>query len=198
MANQILASFTIQVKAVRLYSVPRGGYLIGMPVQFFRDPTNPHDHYCVEVFLCGRKLGHVARTSLMEISLLLQRVRTMLQGKQSKREYVYTGTCACAINQPVECSQVRKQCTIILQWINMQSVCCSLHCLTAVLCRHHIQVIQRGTGVGDTVSLMCVSKSERGPWSMLPSVKKELKGAHQKLTRLEVSLSLLIKLLQVR
>ena len=87
-------------------------------------------------------------------------IPTMLQGKQSKREYVYTGTCACTINQPVECSQVRKQCTIILQWINMQSVCCSLHCLTAVLCRHHIQVIQQGTGVGDTVSLMCVSKSE--------------------------------------
>ena len=38
----------------------------------------------------------------------------------------------------------------------------------------------------------------RGPWSMLPNVKKELKGAHQKLTRLEVSLSLLIILLQVR
>lgn len=38
----------------------------------------------------------------------------------------------------------------------------------------------------------------RGPWSMLPSVKKELKGAHQKLTQLKVSLLLLIKLLQVR
>ena len=73
MASQILASFTIQVKAVRLYSVPRGGCLVGMPVQFFGDPINPHDCYCVEVFLCGRKLGHVARTSSMEISLLLQR-----------------------------------------------------------------------------------------------------------------------------
>ena len=74
MANQVLATFTIHVKAVRLYSVPRGGCLVGMPVQFLRDPTNPHDRYCVEVFLCGgRKLGHVARTSSMEISLLLQR-----------------------------------------------------------------------------------------------------------------------------
>lgn len=72
-ANQIMASFTIHVKAVRLYSVPRGGCLVGMPVQFLRDPTNPHDRYCVEVFLCGCKLGHVARTSSMKISLLLQR-----------------------------------------------------------------------------------------------------------------------------
>ena len=73
MANQVLASFTTQVKAVRLYSVPQGGCLVGMPVQFLRDPTNPHDRYCVEVFICGgRKLGQVARTSSMEISLLLQ------------------------------------------------------------------------------------------------------------------------------
>ena len=140
MASQILASFMIQVKAVRLYSVQVAVWL-GYQYSFFETPQT--------------RMIAIRWRSPFRYS-----VPTMLQGKQSKREYVYTGTCACTINQPVECSQVRKQCTIILQWINMQSVCCSLHCLTAVLCRHHIQVIQRGTGVGDTVSLMCVSKSE--------------------------------------
>ena len=90
MANQVLASFMIQVKAVRLHSTREG--LVNMSVQFMRDPTNTHDRYCVEVFLCGgRKLGHVARISSMEISYLLPR------SFDTKGEAEQTRMCACTI-----------------------------------------------------------------------------------------------------
>ena len=66
--------------------------LVNMSVQFMRDPTNTHDRYCVEVFLCGgRKLGHVARISSMEISYLLPR------SFDTKGEAEQTRMCACTI-----------------------------------------------------------------------------------------------------
>jgi len=46
---------------VRLNDVPRGCCTIGTPVEFRRDPGNPYDRNCVNVFQPGQKLGHVAR-----------------------------------------------------------------------------------------------------------------------------------------
>ena len=96
--------------------------LVGMPVQFLRDPTNPHDRYCVEVFLCGCKLGHVARTSSMEISLLLQRSYDVNRvSRANENMYIQVHVHIQSINQPVECSQMRKQCTIILRCVCVSS-----------------------------------------------------------------------------
>ena len=81
---------------------------------------------------------------------------------------------------------------------NMQSVCCPLHCLSlsCIVSAPYSSHPAGNMSWRYRVTDVCVRV--RGPWSMLPIVKKELKGAHQKLTGLEVSLSLLIKLLQVR
>ena len=84
--------------------------------------------------------------------------------------------------------------------VNQYAVLCVAHhiclSLSRIVCAPYSSHPAGNMSWRYRVTDVCVQV--RGPWSMLPSVKKELKGAHQKLTGLEVSLSLLIKLLQVR
>lgn len=71
--EKVLASFVVQVKGVRLYEVPRGGCVVGRLVRFWRDPRNPYDPNCVEVFQSsGLKLGHVSCNTARCMSQLLQ------------------------------------------------------------------------------------------------------------------------------
>ncbi len=72
MAEKLLAVFEVQAKGARLYECSREACVVGMPVTFRRDPGNRYDPHCVEVFLCGRKLGHVAKTAARFVSRLLQ------------------------------------------------------------------------------------------------------------------------------
>ena len=59
----VLASFEVRVMGVCLNDVPRGCCTIGTPVEFHRDPGDPYDRNCVNVFQSGQKLGHVGRTA---------------------------------------------------------------------------------------------------------------------------------------
>ena len=147
MASQILASFMIQVKAVRLYSVQVAVWL-GYQYSFFETPQT--------------RMIAIRWRSPFRYS-----VPTMLQGKQSKREYVYTGTCACTINQPVECSQVRKQCTIILQWTNMQSVLLTTLSYSCIVSAPYSSYPAGNRSWRYSVTDVCVQV--RGPWNMLPN-----------------------------
>ena len=46
----VLVSFEVRVMGVCLNDVPRGCCTIGTPVEFRRDPGNPYDRNCVDVF----------------------------------------------------------------------------------------------------------------------------------------------------
>ena len=69
----VLASFEVRVMGVCLNDVPRGCCTIGTPVEFHRDPGNPYDRNCVDVFQSGQKLGHVARTAAAWMCRLIER-----------------------------------------------------------------------------------------------------------------------------
>ena len=68
----VLTVLKVQVRGVRLYDCGRDSCVIGKPVVYERDPSNPYDPNCVEVSLGRHTLGHVARRSAVWLSRLLQ------------------------------------------------------------------------------------------------------------------------------
>ncbi len=71
----MLAHFDVQVRGMRLYEVRRGECVVGATVNLRRDPGNPYDPNCVEVYQGGLKLGHIARQAAKWVSELLASYR---------------------------------------------------------------------------------------------------------------------------
>ena len=71
----LLAFFTCYCRGVKFYDLAEVGARQGSKVRFVRDPGNPYDTNCVEVWLCedGRrqKLGHAAKEAAEWLSPML-------------------------------------------------------------------------------------------------------------------------------
>ena len=72
----LLAFFTCHCRGVKFYDLAEVGARQGSKVRFVRDPGNPCDTNCVEVWLCedGRrqKLGYVAKEAAECLSPMLK------------------------------------------------------------------------------------------------------------------------------
>ncbi len=84
--DRFLVFFEAKCQGVKVYDLTNVHLDFGVPVAFCRDPSNPHDANCVEVYLqptgwlqqthpcadlTAAKLGHVDRASARWLSALL-------------------------------------------------------------------------------------------------------------------------------
>ena len=67
----LLATFYSTVRGVKFYELADGDGWFWERGKLERDPTNPFDSCCVEVFVQGRKLGHLAKEAAEFVSPLL-------------------------------------------------------------------------------------------------------------------------------
>ena len=62
----LLASFVAKARGIMFYDV--SCIYIGTCLQLHLDPYNPYDVHCVEIFIAGRKLGHLCKEAACIIS----------------------------------------------------------------------------------------------------------------------------------
>ena len=70
-----LASFCLQARGIKFYSVPTRSIRLGDSLHFHLEPTNFWDNNCVSIWICSllrKKLGHLAKESASVLAPLLR------------------------------------------------------------------------------------------------------------------------------